>query len=269
VETLRRFSFPTSAAQRAVLTPFTYLLLSIVGLTAGFVDAIAGGGGLLTVPALLWAGLPPQVALGTNKFQSSCGTTLAAVDYTRARLLRWRELRLGIAITALAGMAGTQVVTRLDADFLRQIIPILLLAIAGYFWWKPELGRERNARRMETATFAWSFGITLGFYDGFFGPGTGSFWMVACVLLLGLDLGAATGHTKAMNLASNLGSLVVFLAAGQVRFDVGAAMIAGQLVGAKLGSGLVIRHGARFVRPVFLAVVLVLAGRLLWLAAHE
>jgi uncharacterized membrane protein YfcA len=251
-----------------VLTPSAYLLLAIIGLTAGFVDAIAGGGGLLTVPALLWAGLPPQVALGTNKLQSSCGTALASVNYARAGLLCWRELRLGIAITALAAMAGALVVARLDAEFLRQTIPILLLAIAGYFWWKPDLGTECRVPRMKTPTFAWSFGVALGFYDGFFGPGTGSFWMVACVVLLGLDLAAATGHTKAMNLASNLGSLAIFLAAGQVRFDVGAAMIGGQLIGAKLGSGLVIRRGARLVRPIFLAVVLILAGRLLWLAAR-
>jgi uncharacterized membrane protein YfcA len=267
VETLRRFSFPTSD-RRNLLTPSAYLLLAIIGLAAGFVDAIAGGGGLLTVPALLWAGLPPQIALGTNKFQSSCGTALAAANYARAGLLNWSELRLGIAVTGLASVVGALVVTRLDADFLRHIIPILLLVIAGYFWWKPELGTERRLPRIKTATFAWLFGMVLGFYDGFFGPGTGSFWMVGCVLLLGLDLGAATGHTKAMNLASNLGSLAVFLAAGQVRFDVGAAMIAGQLIGAKLGSGLVIRRGARLVRPVFLAVVFVLAGRLLWLAAR-
>jgi uncharacterized membrane protein YfcA len=251
-----------------LLTTSSYLLLAATGLAAGFVDAIAGGGGLLTVPALLWAGLPPQAALGTNKLQSSFGTALAAVNYGRAGLLKWRELRLGIVITALAAMAGALTVSQLDAGLLRRAIPVLLLAIAGYFWWKPELGTERRPPRMKSATFAWMFGLALGFYDGFFGPGAGSFWMVACVLLLGLDLGAATGHTKAMNLASNLGALAVFLAAQQVRFDVGAVMIAGQLIGAKLGSGLVIRRGARLVRPIFLAVVLLLAARLLWLAAY-
>jgi uncharacterized membrane protein YfcA len=251
------------------LTPTSYLLLALTGLVAGFVDAIAGGGGLLTVPVLLWAGLPPQAVLGTNKFQSSFGTALAAANYARAGFLRWRELRLGIVLTALAAMAGALGVSHLDASFLRRSIPVLLLAIAGYFWWKPQLGAERRAPCMPTATFAWSFGIALGFYDGFFGPGAGSFWMVACVLLLGLDLGEATGHTKAMNLASNLGSLAVFLAARQVWFDVGAVMIAGQLLGAKLGSGLVIRRGARLVRPLFLTVVLILAARLLWLAARR
>ena len=242
----------------------TYLLLALAGLAAGFVDAIAGGGGLLTVPALLWAGLPPQMALGTNKLQSSFGTALAAVNYARAGLLRWRELRLGIVITALAAVAGSLVVARLDAGFLRRVIPGLLIVIAGVFFFRPELGVKRRAPRMTSAAFAWSCDLALGFYDGFFGPGAGSFWMVACVLLLGFELDAATGHTKAMNLASNLGALAVFLAMRQVRFDVGAVMIVGQLLGAKLGSGLVIRRGARLVRPVFLAVVLLLAARLLW-----
>src|SRR5436190_19314898 len=96
-----------------------YLLLLLAGLAAGFVDAIAGGGGLLTVPALLWAGLPPQLALGTNKFQSSCGTALASVNYARAGLIQWRELRLGIAVTTLAAMAGAFTVAQMDASFLR------------------------------------------------------------------------------------------------------------------------------------------------------
>ena len=130
---------------------------------------------------------------------------------------------------------------------------------------KPDLGAEHRPPRLSAPWFAVLFGVALGFYDGFFGPGAGSFWTLACVLVLGLDLRAATGHTKAMNLASNAGALVIFLAAGQVRHDIAAAMIAGQIIGARLGSGLVIERGARFIRPIFLAVVLALAARLVWL----
>lgn len=247
-----------------MLDPQSALLLAAAGLAAGFVDAIAGGGGLLTVPALLAAGLPPQMALGTNKLQSVCGTALAAVSYGRAGLFSWSKLAGGIAITALAASAGAVAVLYVQPDFLRRIIPVLLIGIAAYFWWKPELGGTAHAPRMAMLRFAWVFGISLGFYDGFFGPGAGSFWMVACVLLAGLDLRAAVGHTKAMNLASNAGSLVVFLACGQVHFQIAAVMIVGQLIGAQLGSGLVIRRGAKLVRPVFLVVVLLLAVRLLW-----
>ena len=240
------------------------LLLAAAGLAAGFVDAIAGGGGLLTVPALLAAGLTPQMALGTNKLQSVCGTALAAVSYGRAGLFSWGKLAGGIIITALAAAAGAVAVLHLQPDFLRRFIPVLLIGIAAYFWWKPELGGAARAPRMARPWFTWLFGVGLGFYDGFFGPGAGSFWMVAGVLLAGLDLRSAVGHTKVMNLASNAGSLVIFLACGQVHFEIAAVMIGGQLIGARLGSGLVIRRGAEFVRPAFLLVVLLLAACLLW-----
>jgi len=247
-----------------MLEPHSALLLAATGLAAGFVDAIAGGGGLLTVPALLWAGLPPPMALGTNKLQSVCGTALAAVSYGRAGLFSWRKLAGGMVIAALAAAAGAGAVLFVPAKALERFIPVLLVGIAAYFWWKPELGTTARAPRMSASRFSWVCGVGLGFYDGFFGPGAGSFWMVAGVLLGGLDLRAAVGHTKVMNLASNAGSLVVFLGCGQVHFEMAAVMIAGQLIGARLGAGLVIRRGAKLVRPVFLLVVLALAARLLW-----
>jgi len=239
-------------------------MLFATGLVAGLIDAMAGGGGLISVPMLLWAGLPPKIALGTNKLQSSCGTALAAWRYGRAGLLRWRELRCGLCVTFFSAVLGTMAVTRLGADLLRQIIPALLVGLAVWFWLQPDLGLKRRTARIRPAAFALLFGGVLGFYDGFFGPGTGSFWTLACVVMLGLDLRAATGHTKAMNLASNLASLAVFAASGNIRYDIGVVMIAGQLIGARLGSGLVIAHGARFIRPIFLAVVVVLAARLFW-----
>ena len=243
-----------------------YLLLTLAGAAAGFIDAIAGGGGLITVPALLWAGLPPQVALGTNKLQSSCGTLLAVARYTRAGLIAWRPLRLALAIIFIAAGAGAWAVARTDPAVLRRIVPALLLAIAIYTMLNRSLGERPRAARIGMAAFALIFGTLLGFYDGFFGPGVGSFWMLACVLALGQDLRAATGTTKAANLASNLAALIMFAFAKCLRLDVGIAMIAGQLFGARLGSGMVIAHGARIIRPLFIAVALALALRLAWQA---
>ena len=245
-----------------------YAVLFAAGLAAGFVDVIAGGGGLITVPVLLSLGLTPTLALGTNKLQSSCGTALAAWHYGRAGLLRWKTLLPGLVITLIASALGALAVTRIDAGFLRQLIPWLLIGIALWLWLQPNAGLKTSKARMSMTAFAVVFGIILGFYDGFFGPGTGSFWTIACLLLLGLDLPAATGHTRAMNLASNLGALIVFLLAGQVRYDFAALMIVGQLIGARLGSGLVISRGTRLIRPVFLAVVLAIAARLLWRNIH-
>ena len=241
-----------------------YPALFLTGLAAGFVDAIAGGGGLIALPVLLWVGLPPQVALGTNKMQSSCGTALAAWRYESAGLLRYRTLVSGLVVTLCASALGALAVAKIDATFLRHVIPLLLICIAGWVWLKPQFGVKPRPPSLSARGFGVTFGIVLGFYDGFFGPGAGSFWTIACILLLGLDLPAATGHTKAMNLASNLGALAIFVSLGTVRYDIGAVMIAGQLIGARIGSGMVIARGTRFVRPIFLAVVIALAARLIW-----
>lgn len=244
----------------------TIMLLFTAGLGAGFVDAVAGGGGLITVPALLAAGLAPQTALGTNKMQSSCGTIIAVASYARAGLIRWREFRMETAapVTFAAAMGGAFAVTCVSNEALKSIVPWMLLAIAVYAAASPKLGFHLARRRWSYGAFGLVFGLVLGFYDGFFGPGTGSFWTIACLTLLGLDLPGATGYTKVVNLASNLASLVIFLAAGLVRFDVALVMIAGQLIGARLGSSLVIKHGAPFIRVMFLIVVFAMTAKLLW-----
>ena len=246
------------------MSPLTLFLLFLAGFAGGFIDSIAGGGGLITVPALLAAGLPPQVALGTNKLQSTFGTTLAVWRYARAGLLHTPWLWLAVVAAFFASMGGAWAVSVLDTGLLKQLIPWLLAAVALYTMLNRKFGLKAGAERVPAAAFALLAGGALGFYDGFFGPGTGSFWTVALVTLLGLELRVATGYTKAANLASNIGGLVVFLLHGSVHFVAGGAMIAGQLLGARLGSGLVIRKGAEFIRPVFLTVVAVLTAKLFW-----
>ncbi len=240
-----------------------YLLLLLCGLAAGFIDAIAGGGGLLTIPALLWAGLPVQAALGTNKMQACCGTALAVRNYARAGLIKWNEVRTGVLVTLVFAALGAWTVGRMDPAFLKRVIPWLLIAIAAYTVLSPRMGAVKSQARLTPLTFALLGGAALGFYDGFFGPGTGSFWTLACVLLAGLDLRHATAFTKVMNLTSNLASLAVFLTAGSVVFHIAAVMIAGQLAGAQLGSHMVIRNGPAIIRPVLLVTVVVLAGKLI------
>lgn len=248
------------------MSGLTLGLLFLAGFSGGFIDAIAGGGGLITVPALLAAGLPPQVALGTNKFQSSFGTALAVARYARAGLLRTPRLGWAVAASFLASVAGAAAVSRIDPELLRRIIPWMLAAVAVYTALNRRFGLHPGKARLHPAHFALLFGCGLGFYDGVFGPGTGSFWTVALVTLLGLELRDATGYTKAVNLASNLGALLFFLFGHAVHFTAGAVMVAGQLLGARLGSGLVVRRGSAFIRPVFLAVVFALTLRLLWQA---
>ncbi len=246
------------------MSPLTYLLLFAAGFGGGFIDAVAGGGGLITVPALLATGMSPQMALGTNKLQSSFGTTIAVWHYAKAGLMKSPGLKLAVACAFFASMGGAWAVSVLSKDLLKQVIPWLLAAVAVYTALNRRFGVKTGEQRMAPVLFAAVFGIALGFYDGFFGPGTGSFWTLAVVALLGLELRGATGYTKAANLASNLGSLFIFLPGGAVHFAAAGAMIGGQLLGARLGSALVIRQGAKFIRPVFLTVVLAMTLKLLW-----
>ena len=242
----------------------TVALLFFAGLSAGFIDAIAGGGGLISVPALLWAGLPPQMALGTNKMQAVWGTLMAVRKYTKAGFVSWSQVRLTVLITFVAACLGTWAVTQVSNDVLRKIVPWMLLGIAVYVLLSPGLGKKAAKARLRLGVFGCLAGGVLGFYDGFFGPGTGTFWTLACISLLGLELTSATAFTKVANLTSNMASLLVFLAYGRVNYEIAAAMICGQLIGGRLGAGMAIRHGAQFIRIIFITVVLAMVVKLLW-----
>ncbi len=241
-----------------------YPVLMLAGLTAGFVDSIAGGGGLITIPVLLGLGLPPQEALGTNKLQATFGSGSATWHYAEAGTVRLSECGRGFLLAFLGSIAGALAVQHVHPDFLRKAIPVLLISVAVYFMVKPDLGARELHPRMSRPQFDILFGLVLGFYDGFFGPGTGTFWAVAFVLCLGTNLTAATGATKVMNFASNAGSLLLFLWAGKVLLAAGLIMGLGQFLGARIGARLVIAKGARFIRPVFLTIVFALTAKLLY-----
>jgi uncharacterized protein len=240
------------------------LLLFGAGLSAGFIDAIAGGGGLISVPALLWAGLPPQLALGTNKMQSSWGTLMAVRKYAKAGLISWKEVRLAVLVTFIAACLGTWTVTRVSNSILQSLVPWMLLSVAVWVLIQPNLGKHAAKARLGLVSFSITFSCILGFYDGFFGPGTGVFWTMACVSLLGFSLPQATAFTKVVNLTSNLASLAVFILTDKVYYPFAAIMILGQLIGGRLGAILAIRHGAPFIRRIFIGVVLAMVGKLLW-----
>lgn len=239
-------------------------LLFSTGLAAGFVDSIAGGGGLITLPVLLNLGLAPQDALGTNKLQASFGSGSAAAHYAHAGVVRLRDCARGFLFALSGSVLGSLAVQHLDPTLLRKMIPALLIAVAVYTLLKPRLGTRDLHPKMGRQWFDLLFGFGLGFYDGFFGPGTGTFWTMAFVLVLGFNLTRATGYTKVVNFASNLGALTLFLLFGNVLFTAGLVMGIGQLLGARLGSRMVVARGTRFIRPVFLAVVIALTVKLLY-----
>ena len=247
-----------------MIRPWLYPLLFFTGLLAGFVDSIAGGGGLITIPVLLNLGLPPQDALGTNKLQASFGSGSATWHYGRAGLIDFRSCWNGIVFTAIGAGLGTWLLTRMSRDLLQQVIPWLLFAIAGYMLFQPKVGEKDIHPRFDAGVFHLLFGLVLGFYDGFFGPGTGTFWALAYMLGLGFNMTRATAHTKVMNVTSNLVSLGVFLAGGHVHLGAGLCMGTGQFLGARLGSRVVLRNGTRLIRPIFVTVAIAITARLLW-----
>ena len=245
------------------LTPELLGLLVLIAGVAGCIDAIAGGGGLLALPALLWVGLPPLEALATNKLQGSFGTASASLRFLRHGAIDLRVLGPAGALAFAGSAAGSWLVTRVDPGALARLLPVLLIAFALYFLFSPRAGDLPSRQRLGLGAFGLLVGAGVGFYDGFFGPGTGSFFALAFVALLGYDLRRATAGTKLLNFASNLAALLVFAAGGHVVWTVGLAMAVGQWVGAWVGAHLVIRHGARLVRPLLVAVSLLLSLRLL------
>lgn len=239
-------------------------LLFGAGFFAGFVDSIAGGGGLITVPVLLGIGLPPVEAFATNKLQSTFGSASAAWSYRKARLVTLREAWPGIAATAVGAGAGVFAVSLLDPTLLRRVIPFLLLAAALVVWRRPALGAVEREPRFRLLPFQFLAGLALGFYDGFFGPGTGTFWTLALVLGPGFALLRATAWTKAMNFTSNAVALAAFGLTTRFDWTAGLLMGVGQALGARAGARVALRGGSRLIRPMFLVVVLAATAKLFY-----
>ena len=234
------------------------------GLLAGFIDSIAGGGGLVTLPVLLAIGLPPHLAIGTNKVQSIFGSGTATIRYARGGLVPWKTIRWGVVMSFLFAAVGAWILRYIDASILEKALPFVLAGIWFYVVFKKELGDSARQARIPGKIFYPAAGCTLGLYDGILGPGTGSFWTVSQVSLAGMDLKQATAATKPSNFASNAGALLIFLLTGAAVIPIGLVMAAGQTAGAWLGSHLVMKHKPRFIRPFFLVVVAATVAKLLW-----
>lgn len=245
------------------ITLETLAILVAAATIAGMVDSIAGGGGLIALPALLWAGVPPVEALATNKLQGSFGTATATISYMRQGTLEVRPLMLAVIWTFAGSVSGTLAVQYLVVEWLNQLVPILLISFALYFAFSPTLGDQDAKQRISHPVFAFSIGFSLGFYDGFFGPGTGTFMTTAFVLLLGFNLYRATAATKLLNFTSNIASLLFFAIGGHVLWLVGLSMGLGQMVGAWIGSHLVLKHGAGLIRPLLVIVSIAVSIKLL------
>jgi uncharacterized membrane protein YfcA len=246
-----------------MIEPWLYPVLTAVALLTGFVDAIAGGGGLIMMPALLVSGVPPLQALGTNKLQSMCGTFVAMRNYGAKGLIEWRR-NLPTVLVVFAGSAsGVLLVQSVRAETLALVIPLLLLANAVYILVSPRMTDEDAQHRVTSRGYA-SVGGAIGFYDGFFGPGTGSFFTSTLVALRGYGLTKATALTKYFNWTSNIAAVLLFTASGQILWALGLSMAVGAMVGGWLGSHTAMKFGARLIRPLLVVASVALTARLLW-----
>lgn len=245
-----------------------WLLLIGGAFLAGLIDAVVGGGGLIQLPLLLavFPSISIPILFGTNKLSSIAGTASAVVQYSRTVAIPFRIVGPASAAALFGAAIGAAAVSFLSAQVLKPMVLVLLLGVAAYTWFKPDFGASPAGRAdiRGMRTIACGIGFCLGFYDGFFGPGTGSFLIFAFVRIFGMDMLHASASAKLVNLATNLAALLFFLCHDGVLWQVGLAMACANVAGAQVGTRLAVRHGNGFVRQLLLLVVSVLILKLSW-----
>lgn len=239
------------------------LLLSMVAFAAGFVDAIAGGGGLLTIPALLFAGLNPVQAISTNKLQASFGSFTASRYFIKQGLVQPKEQWFSLLMVALGAGLGSLAIQYLSSDLLLKVLPYLLILIAIYLFFGHNFGKHQTQPKVTDRTLSSTLVPSVGFYDGFFGPGTGTFLTLGYCQLGGRNFLQATAQAKLLNFATNLVSLLVFLLSGQIVWAVGLSMAVGQTIGARFGAATALKRGVVFIRLITVIVCVVMSVSLL------
>ncbi|MDG6896881.1 hypothetical protein A6A19_02420 [Actinobacillus delphinicola] len=241
-----------------------FIILFFVACFAGFLDAMAGGGGLITIPALFMAGLPPSMVLGTNKLQSTAGAFSASLYFYRSGMIELRDIKLIVLMSFVGGICGATLVQVIHADILKNLLPFLTFIIGLYFLFTPNIGQQPSRRRISYVTFAFSMSLTIGFYDGLFGAGSGSMLCLAFITLLGFSISKATAYAKVLNFASSFASLCCFIIGKEVYFPLGFTMLAGQLIGARLGAKLVVNRGQTFIRPLVVVMSFLLTLKIVY-----
>jgi uncharacterized membrane protein YfcA len=243
------------------------------GFFAGFIDSIVGGGGLIQVPALLAAypTAPPADLLGTNKLGSICGVSSATLRYTRVVSLPWRRLWPALCAAFLAALLGATLVSHVSPTVFRPLVPFMLCALLVYVLWNKELGSRHAPQELQGLRLFTAFSAVgaIGFYDGFFGPGTGSFLMLLFIRIYGFDFLHASAAARAVNVATNGGALLLFALQGQVHWGFGLSLGVSNALGSVLGAHTAIKHGSKFVRAIYIVVVVSLIAKTAFDATHK
>jgi len=253
----------------AVFDIDTWITLCGIGFLAGMIDAIAGGGGMLTIPALLTSGLPPHMALGTNKLAASFGSFTASVAFYKKKLFNPRFWKYSLYATAVGAIAGTLVVNYLSTEFLEKALPVLIVITAIYTLFSKNIIKESTELPVQNRQLSYKQiiqGLTLGFYDGVAGPGTGAFWAVSSSILYKTNILISSGLARSTNFISNFFSLLTFIYLGHVNFLLGLSIGFFIMCGALVGSHFAIKLGSKFIRPVFVIIVICMAINLAYQA---
>lgn len=249
----------------------TYVFLCLAAFLAAAVDSIAGGGGMISLPAILAAGVPPHLALGTNKFASTCASFTSTLKFARSSVIDFRLAAFQIPATIAGSILGVRTVLMLPEGILQGLIVILVLFVAIYTAFRKDFGKESHFSGLTAGNVSLGIGFAfvLGFYDGFFGPGTGSFLIFLFIAVFGFDFPHAAGNGKILNFTSNIVSIILFAASGRVMYAVGIPMALCMILGAWVGTHLAIKKGATFIKPIFLGIAGLLVIKLIWQLATQ
>lgn len=245
------------------LDMYMLLFLFFAAFVAGFIDSIAGGGGMITIPALLLAGISPLQALATNKLQSSFGSFSATLHFYKKGYINLKSSIPFASIAFIFAAFGTISVQFIQVEFLSKILPFLVLIFGLYFLFSPSIKEVEKTQKLNHAYLSLAI-ASVGFYDGFFGPGTGSFFMFGLIIIGGFGVMQSLGQAKLYNFSTNLASLIFFAIGGHMLWSVGLLMALGQFIGANLGSRAAILYGIRIIKPLVVAVSFLMATKLLY-----
>ncbi|WCN38682.1 sulfite exporter TauE/SafE family protein [Aneurinibacillus uraniidurans] len=250
----------------------THMLLFLLatGFLAAFIDSVVGGGGLISLPALLLTGLPSTVALGTNKLASTMASCTSTISFMRSGKVNFKLVKYLFPLSLIGSAFGAYAVTKIPPEFLKPLVVVLLIGVTVYTLFKKDWGSTSTYQGItkKIAILSVTVALLVGFYDGFFGPGTGSFLLFA-FLMMGFDFVGAAGNAKVLNFGSNIAGLVTFAALGHINYQYGIPMGIAMIIGALIGSQVAIRKGSSYVRPLFIGVTVLMIGKQVWdLLAH-
>lgn len=242
------------------------IFICIAGFIAAAIDSIAGGGGIISLPAIIATGVPPHLALGTNKFASTCASFTSTLKFAKSKKIHFSLVKYQIPCTVLGASLGVFTALRVDESFLNWFIVVMIIAVALYTIVKKDFGQTGNFTGLsrKKITYGMLFAFGLGFYDGFFGPGTGSFLIFLFISIFGFDFTVAAGNGKILNFVSNVVSLILFALSGKIIYLVGIPMAISMIFGAYVGTHIAIKNGAKVIKPIFITIALALVVKLIW-----